>query len=486
MVLRLDTLITWLKRYGFTVGMLILALGIGFFSSKNAVIPVLMFGGMVYFLIMFTRPLWAYMFMILVLCSCFGFISDHSFSVAGVFKLRDFCLFSLFPFILCNVVTDRQSVKHLKASFNKYVLLLLIFIAFVMCYTTFRYNVSLLSTIRLARKYFFYSIYFVFLYYIQTAYDLKQFLKWLYMFAIIAAILYLTQFTVGLQNKILPNLLMVYQNLAGLAVPRIYFKGAMSLLFLCFSLSFWSGITAEEKKKRNLFILLSILFGIPCFLGFSRARWFMQFMIIFVPFLFTNNNQRVHVLKLSVIFGSILFFVVLLLHNTTGFNILSLLSKIKLQMLSAYFDLINQTGTFAFRLEDSAFRIELFLENRLMGIGFLHHLAAEESYKAAFVRDFLVETIDSGLLSLLTTTGICGLIVFNILVLSFFKHCIKLLKSIQTPLFRGLILGCLGYCAGGYMGFITLPFFTTIYEIPFIAIAFAIVAKISQFQTQEE
>lgn len=485
MIIRLDRLINWAKKYGFTIGMLCLAMGIGFLSVKKSMLPILMVIGVLYTIVLFTKPIWTFMGCIIILSNCFGFISDDSFSLSGAFKLRDLCLFSLFPIIFFNLVVDRKSVKQLQSPLNKYLIILLCFIVFIICYTILLYNISFFSTIRLARKYFFYSLFFIFMYYIQNTDDLKQWLKYFFIIAIIGGILFLTQFFLGPNIRILPTLLIDYQNLAGLYITRIYFKGGMALLRLCFALSFWLTITCDVKKMKYLYFIATLLFGIVSFLAFSRAGWFMQINIVLIPFFFANSKQKMAVIRLVLIASALSFCFILLVQNLSDFNILSLFSKIIQQIQSAYYDLIHQTGTFGFRLEESAYRIELFLKKPFLGVGFLHHLAAGESYKAAFVRDYLVETIDSGLITLLTTMGLGGVIVFGILSIGYIKRCINVIKNVKMPFFTGLSLGCLGYFSGGVMGFITLPFFTGVYDIPFIAIGFAIVEKVSQLHSQQ-
>ncbi|MCP5462725.1 MAG: O-antigen ligase family protein [bacterium] len=349
----------------------------------------------------------------------------------------------------------------------------------------FEFEVSLESSIRLARKYLFYLSFFAILYYIQDIADIKKFLFIFIALAVCCSSLFYTQFFVGSRFKIMRYLLMDYQQLGGFYILRIYLAGSTPLLCLSFAICFWLTQCYTTQKKVRVFLILSFFLGIALFLCFSRARWVMQFLIIAVPFFFATKYEKAKTLKLTLITACI-GFIILIVAQAVGVDFLTHLTKLIQRIESTYYEIIHQTGTFGYRLEDSFQRINMFLKRPLLGVGFLHHLAALESPKAAFVKDYLVETIDSGLITLLVTMGLGGVAVFSIVLIGFFTRSIKIIRVNNSPLLRGICLGCLGYIAGATLTFITLPCFTSLNEIPYITLAFALVEKVSQFNTPEE
>jgi len=155
------------------------------------------------------------------------------------------------------------------------------------------------------------------------------------------------------------------------------------------------------------------------------------------------------------------------------------LFKIFLHAKSTYFDAVNVSGTFSLRLNDVNERLKYFYERPLFGVGFLHYAAAGKSNIAASItQGFYLEYVDSGICTILTTMGIAGAVVFSIISIAFVKRCFHVLKTVTTPMYRGIVLGCLGYFVGGLSTIVTFSFLTYVGEIPFIAIAFMLVEKI--------
>jgi len=289
----------------------------------------------------------------------------------------------------------------------------------------------------------------------------------------------IAQFMLGTKVIIMPHTMVRYQQLGGFYVPRLYFKGAISLLMMMFSTCFWVYQTATSSKMRKRYFLLTMLFGIAVFLGFSRARWAALAFSVIVPFFFVMRAERKKVLWFIIV-GIFGITIASLLIQLLGINIFSFYLKLYERIYSMFFDLINQTGTFGYRMEDSAMRIKYFLDRPLLGVGFLHYLSASESIKAVIVKDLFIETVDSGIMTLLITMGLCGLGMFLLIIFVFVKRCLKTIRMTTHPLLRGIAIGCFGYFAGGVLSFITLGFFTYVYELPYVALTFAFVEKINQ------
>jgi len=475
-----DIVLQKLKPVIFPIFMIIFAVFLGWINFSRPLIAIGMAGSMIYGICLFVKPLWAYYFMIIVTLNFFGIATEHFLALPGAFKLRDVTLFALFAPIILNIAIDRQSAQRINTPINKYIYYLLGFVLFITIYTCLKYGVSFTSSLRIARKYFFYASFFPFMFLIKKDTDFKSIINVFLFFAVVQAILMIIQFSIGLNWIIMPGLKMEYQQLGGLYLPRIYLRGGGALLAIFFAISFW--IFQNTKSKPYLYIAL--VTGLASFLGFGRASWIRQIIIMSVPIIFIKANLRLSYLKTIATFIGLVFLVTIISHFS-GLKILEIFAKIYEHMLSTFFDFIHGTGTFGARLKDNAEKIALFLQNPFFGVGFLHQIAAEESVKAVIVKDLNIETVDSGILSLLTTMGTGGLLVFGILSYVFLKRCIRIMKNVDNLYYRGIICGCFGYYVGGLITFITLPFFTYIYEIPYIIITIALVEKISQFQIKD-
>ncbi|RJP56865.1 MAG: hypothetical protein C4541_11305 [Candidatus Auribacter fodinae] len=468
------------RNYIFPTFMMIFALFIGVLSYRAPLYSLAMVAGAIYMLCLFVKPIWAYYLMLLVTINCFGFIYEGFLHIPGAFKLRDLCLLALMIPISLNIASDKQSMDLVKTPFNKYIMMIMVVVLLIIFYTMFSFDVPFASTLRMSRKYLFYLSFFVVMYYIRSEDDLKKLLKVIFLFGFIAAFLLTTQFAVGTRIQIMPYIKLEYQQLGGFYVPRVYLHGGISLIALCFGMSLW----IFQATRKKVFFYLMMLFALGSFLSFGRANWMKAFIIVVVPFLFAvkKEKSRYFIIILSLLATG---FVAVVCAQLIGIDFLTPLTKLLARIQETYTEIVTRSGTFGYRLKDSAERIQYFIDRPVFGVGFLHYVAAGESLKAVMVKDLYLETIDSGLITLLVTMGSVGILLFFVVSVAFIARAFKVLKQTHKPLFRGVILGIIGYFIGGICSFITLPFFTDVYEIPQIALAFAMVEKINQLNKQE-
>lgn len=465
------------KPYAFPAFMLCFAVFLGLIGTDKPLYTAALIPLVLYVLCLFTRPMVACFIMILVIIDFYGFTTEDFLNLPGAFKLRDLCLFSLLSIVGLNIAIDRKTILQVRSPLNKYIVFMLVFILFVIFYTVLEFGVSFASSLRLSRKYLLYLSFFVVMYVIRDESDLRKFLKIFFIMGTVAAILMIVQFILGPNHVILPTVRVEYQQLGGFYIPRIYFRGCIPLIAFSASIAFW---VFQTQKRQKLYLLLAVLTQLAWFLGFSRANWIKQLCVIIVPFVFASGIIKKKIVSFFII-SFLILFVIIIGAQLSGYDFVPFFLNMWERIQSAYSDLMQGAGTVASRLEDSAIRIKYFLDRPWFGVGFLHYVAASESIKAVIVKDLYIETSDSGLMTLLVTMGLVGAGVFSILTIAFLKHCVRIYRETQSPYLRGIVLGCFGYFSGGVISFITLPFFTYPYEIPFIAIAFALVEKINQF-----
>lgn len=463
----------------FVLFMMLFALFLGYVSCKKPIVSIAMVIGTLYLICLSKRPMWAYFFMILVSINFFGFTNASFLGLPGAFKLRDVCLLVLFFPFIGNTVLDKDSVQRTGTVFNKYLIIMFVFVVFIVFYTTYVFDVPLVSCLRLARKYLFYLSFFFLIYFIKDEADLKNFMKVMFIIAVIQALLMTLQFVAGPNVKILAGVKMSSNVLQGLVVTRVRIHAASGLMTLFFAVSFW---IYQCKKRNRIYLIIAMILGLGVFLEFYRTKWVKEFLIVFVPFLFTLKRDRKKFITMIIAFSFLAFLSLIMLHFL-GWDIEEKLYKIFLHAKSTFFDAVNQSGTFSDRIQFSLERLRYFYERPLFGIGFLHYTSASSSNMAASITQGLfIEYIDSGICTILTTMGIAGAIVFLTISIAFLKRCTQVLKMVTTPIHRGIILGCLGYFIGGLSTIITFSFFTYVNEIPFIAIAFMLVEKIASLE----
>ncbi len=461
------------------LGMCLIAAFVGFFATTELLRTVAIIPAILYFICLVKKPLWAYFLFLLITFDLFGLITEHFLQLPGAFKLRDVLNFSLLAYVFISIATNRKTSVFVRSALNPFIMLFMCFILFVVLYTAFEFDVSIISCLRIPRKYLLYLSFFVVLYLVRNEKDFKKFFIILSVIGVVSCIIMIAQFLLASKIIFIPHAQIKYQQLGGFYLPRVYLP-SIDMSFL-FSIYFWLYISNNKKK----YLMLAILFGISGFLCFSRAYWFKMFIGATIPFFFTYSYEKNRFFKKVMEFISILF-ILAICSQLLGLDIMSFFVKLFERIQSAYLDLINRSGTFGYRLEASADRLKYFLDSPLFGVGFLHYSSATESLKAAFMRGYYVETVDSGLLSLLTTMGLSGVVVILILSVAFFIRNKKAIKTTNTMFYRGISLGCIGYFVGGTLSFLTLPFFISTQEIPVIAIAFAFIEKILQLNNYQD
>ncbi|MCD6459061.1 O-antigen ligase family protein [bacterium] len=477
-----------LKKWCFPLAMMLLALFIGWLSTQNPKLPVAIACLMLYGLCLILKPSWAFFILLLVDIRFFCWMPQEFLHIPGAFKLRDLCLLSLFIPFLLSVAIDKDSVaERIKSPVNKFFIGLMIFLLIIIFYTVIEFDVRFISSTHIPRKYLFYLAFFILMFLIKDKNDLKFFIKVFFVLASIQALLMIGQFIIGTKFAIMPFLPhpLKIQNLSGLPVPRVYLEGGNSLMHLFFAISFWLYHTHDKKDARKrTYLILLLLLGLGMFLEFYRTKWFRQFIVVFIPFLFAKPKEKKSVLW-QVTTYSFIFIILLFFIQAFIFDLIPIFKKIFLHLYNAYQGLINKTGTYAARVHEFNEKIAYFWQKPLFGLGFLHYISASESSKAAIVTNIFIENVDSEITTLLVTMGICGTVVFYSLSICYIIRCIKIILRTVNPFYRGILLGCLGYFVSGVVTFFSFSFLTLTEEILFIATSIALVEKINQFNKLE-
>jgi len=145
-------------------------------------------------------------------------------------------------------------------------------------------------------------------------------------------------------------------------------------------------------------------------------------------------------------------------------------------MFSAFKDIANRGGTFAYRLKDSVARIELAKHNIIAGVGFVHPESG--MFRLNTVTEG-VTTSDSGILTLILEYGLLGvtwLFVLTSIIYSESRKNIVFMRG-QSEIF---VLSAFAFFFSRLFSFITLADFVMIEGIVLLAFIFGIFARITR------
>ncbi len=469
-----------LNRIIFPALILMVAVLLGLISANTPLYSLALIVALLYGLCLFIKPMWTYYLLFVVVVNFFGFIPESFMQVPGAFKLYDVCLLSQFVPLLIAIASDRNAMERIKSPSNKVLIFLMFFILFVILYTVYEFEVSFALSTRIPRKYLLYMSFFLFMHLIKDEKEFRGFLKVFFVLAAIQASLVILQIIAGPSVSVMPFLAIPieYQYLSGMVLPRIYLPGGSPLMFLAFAISFWLYITGERKGR---FVMLVVLLGMGVFCEFYRTKWVRELIVMTVPFILAKNTERK---KLVIIMISIVATCVvgIIIMHFIGSGIMVKLGNIVEHFHSAYIDFINKSGTFNSRLQTSSVKLAFFWKRPWLNLGFLHLDAARESSKAAFMAGIRVESTDCEITTLLTTMGIVGTTVFFAFGIYMLVRCVKVFRKVDSMYFRAILLAIFGHHVAGLATFYTYGFLTLQYNIPFIALALAMIEKINQIQ----
>tara|TARA_R110000796_G_scaffold243522_1_gene366127 strand:- start:9750 stop:11171 length:1422 start_codon:yes stop_codon:yes gene_type:complete len=382
------------------------------------------------------KPCWlAYLF-ILSNVQFLGFIDPESFiRLPGIFKFTDIIFILLCFVFLFDVLkngykkpigdTIYKSISYIVLSF-----LLIVIIQFVMTYTY--YDVPLISTIKVGRGYLYLFVFFYFIQFFNTVEKLKQLIYFLFIVALIQAIFMVFQilgfdFTVSTSIRELGD--------ASDKVTRVYLP-AYFYAALCFyiGVSFILSKVLISYKKRlfciTLMIFLSILFS------YTRTYWVAIILGMFSIYLFSRKKVKEKIVK-KVMIASVILLPVLTI-QADGF--------MAQRFTSIFNEVGSDEGNFIFRFTENPQRIEAFIDNPILGPGFVHSSYAANIFnfiidtnglsESQIERALLLQTNDSGLITLLVTFGLAGVtwVISKLLILIKLqrKQCIPIESALRV------------------------------------------------------
>lgn len=434
---------------------LLLIILISFFLSQflllNYFIPLffLLIAGFIWLIL--RRPEIALFVVVLSANDFFSLISEDIFRLPGVFRLKDL-LFIIPCFVLFLQILQRKIILR-RSLFSRTIWLITFFVILEVFLTMLVQQQGFNFTIRTGRRYLYYLLYFPLVYLINDDRKFKRFLSLILGATVIFSLLMIAQNILG-DSYILFRFASSVgeQKIAGEYVTRTYVAGA-SLALIGFYFYFFRILLEKKYGWLNLCVLILTFFS-GVYLKFGRANLFGAAAgLIFSVFIMLNMRLRIRAFLVTLIFGIMLFSSFQIIRLGSGKAVPNPVTLSFKSLLSGADDLRNKTGTFEFRLKDSAERIDLIKKHPIAGVGFVH-----PSSKIINSRGVWAEIItgDSGIITLLLDFGIFGIFWLFALTLVFFRKVKKLFFSVADSGRRSLVIALFAYYFSRLFSFLTL------------------------------
>lgn len=434
------------------------ALKVGMLAPQWPVLFMLLIAIAIYFFMLFYRPHIALFVTLLVAWDGFGFIDSSIFlRLPHIFQLKELLFIFIFLPLLCDTAMRRRR-RPVASPIMKPIWFLMTLIIVQVISTYLSYNVDLNSIIRIGRRYLYYLIFPLTIYYIDTKKKLDLLIVAAFIAGLTICILTLLQSFLGTSMRVIPYAIYRVQEVGSLSFWRVTLPGA-SLIACIFACSFWVYLYSEDKWLKTG-ALIGIIFALSTIIiMFSRARIVIALVSILLPFFIVFKQRRTSKLphhKISArITGLSLCLLALL---GVSFNLWPQSELLGERMRSAVTDVTQNEGTFAYRLKESEFRVELFKRNPVLGAGFLHPERTPDYVRTSVPGKTDIQSHDTGI-SLLSEMGIMGIIWLLWLSFAFFKRAIWIWQNVSCNKYKGIVAGFIGFYGGSLITFITMPAF---------------------------
>jgi len=428
----------------------------------------------IFIFLLFRRPELALAIAILFAHNLFGMITEETFRFPGLFKARDLLLFSLFiPFFIEG--WRKGDLRHLIDSpISKCVMAIFLLSILIIIKTVMQHETDVGLTIRDGRRYFYYMMFFAILYNIRTAGQFKMFVDILIGLSIIYSCLVIAQFLLGpnhiiflgASNDETTRWKVVPLTLAGITVARSYISG-FDLTVFSFGIVLYRSTTSAINSKNMWNILILSVIGLQILLSFARAYWIGIFVaVVFSIFFLYRRVGRVIWVTIGAVILLSMFLIVGRFVNPQLPNPLSLLNE---RLEGTAGDLLGkEEGSFRWRMEDNAERLNLVKKNLLMGVGFVH----DETKKFTLgLQGRGLRTADSGVLSVFIDMGLIGAVLILLMITLLLYRCYTAFKRNNETWENGVLYGCFIYVLTSLVASFTWPVFVS-YEtiVPLVVV----------------
>jgi hypothetical protein len=418
--------------------------------------------------LIFRYPEIALFIVILAANNFFSLVSDEIFRLPGIFRFKDLLFILSYLVLFFRVYQKKVILKQ--SLFSRNLWIILFFVTLEIVLTMFLKQQSFNYSIRMGRIYLYYLLYFPLVYLIDTDIKFKRFINLLLGGVVAYSLLIVVQYILGPSHVIFKFASHVEEQLiAGAYITRTYAAGASLVLIVFYFYLFY--ILMEKKYSWFNFFILILTFFSGVYLQFGRANLFGVITgFLFSVFILLNLRLKIRSFITTLILVSVIFFSIGAIKIITEKNMQNPIVHSFRFLLSGVDDMRYKTGTYGFRLQDSAERIELIQRSPIIGIGFVHPLSGIINIRTETTG---IVTNDSGLITLLLNFGILGIFWLAVLTTTFYKKAKKLFFNVVGSK-RALVIALFAYFFGRLFAFLTLADFVTQGGIVTLTIVFFI------------
>lgn len=352
--------------------------------------------------------LWGYIFL-LASVQFLGIINPETFiRLPGILKFNDLLFLILAALYLFDSLKNGfyYPVHNKAAKWAAFVVLTfvsMVIIQFVI--TAFRFDLPLVSTLKVGRGYLYLLVYF---YFVRFYSDNKSMQQLLYFISIVC----IFQFSMMLFQiagiDLTANTRIIELTTDAGSVTRVYLP-AYFFALMCFFCSVTLLLSNSLPLRRYFLLTVMAISFLSILLSYTRTYWLALLFGVLIIFLFSNSEVKKKSFKYSVI--TFVFVIPILLLKAGTFFV---------ERFTSIFTEVGSSdkGNFIYRFSENPKRLEAFFDHPIFGPGFVHQNYAASLFnfvvdetglsEAQIERALLLQTNDSGLITLLVSFGLCG------------------------------------------------------------------------------
>ncbi len=327
----------------------------------------------------------------------------------GILKFNDLLFLMLAAIYLFDVLKKGFYFPSYNKAAKTLAFIVLFFVAMVIfqfIFTSFRFELPIVSTIKVGRGYLYLLVYFYFVRFYSDGKSMQQLLSFIAIVCGVQFIMMLFQM-VGLEvtsNTIIRQLESDVGNVTRVYIPAYF------LSLMCFFISISLLLSNSLPSRKNTLLVIVTISFLSILLTYTRTYWFALIIGLAIIFIFSRARIKIDILKYTTMafFLCIPFF----LFQSGGF--------IVQRFFSIFSEVGSDEGNFIYRFSENPQRLEAFFDNPIFGPGFVHSNYAATLFnfmidetglsESQIERALLLQTNDSGLITLLVSFGLCGVL----------------------------------------------------------------------------
>ncbi|MGF1760321.1 O-antigen ligase family protein [Photobacterium sagamiensis] len=337
-----------------------------------------------------------------------GFIDIEDFmNLPGLFKFDDLLFLALISIYFFDVLQRGLQFHKDNYAVRSIAYIVLLFIAMVVVqfvFTSIHYDLPIVSTLKVGRGFLYLLFYFYLLRFFFDSSSSRKLFRFIATLCIIQFIMMLLQIS-GLNFTKSTTVIELASD--NVSVTRVYLT-AYFFALLTFFVSVSLLLNKCDQSSRRLLLLIVIFSLSSIILSYTRTYWMAMLIGLIIIFVMSESRVKKNVVYYLCL-GFTLFSPFLLMQSD---------SFIFERFISIFQEVGSDEGNFIYRFSENPQRLEAFIDNPVFGPGFVHSNYATTLFnfnineqglsESQIQRALLLQTNDSGLITLLVSFGLVG------------------------------------------------------------------------------